>query len=104
MGIKNINRQNLLCVRLLQLRRHFNACKQCRAARMARGFDLMCEWAKAALVEVAVKWDNNIAGRLAARNGHHEYIYPCPNPNAHGPAYAITAEACIVDSRAEGLF
>lgn len=98
MAVKNVNAQNLMCVKLLQLRRHFNGCRVCRAARGSRDFDALCEFTKATLVEVAVKWDNNIAGRLAARNGNHSYIFPCPDPNAHGPAYALTAEAVIVSS------
>lgn len=98
MATRNINTQNLLCVKLLQLRRHFGSCKQCRAARTGRDYDALCGYAKMELVEVAVKWDNNIAKRLAARNGNHSYIFPCPDPNAHGPLYALTADAVIVDS------
>lgn len=98
MAVRNINTQNLLCVKLLQLRRHFGSCKTCRAARGARDFDALCEWSKVTLVEVAVKWDNNIAGRLAARNGNHRHMFPCPDPNAHGPAYALTAESVIIGS------
>lgn len=104
MATRNINTQNLLCVKLLQLRRHFGSCKVCRAARTARDYDALCPWSKSALVEVAVKWDNNIAGRLAARNGNHSYIFPCPDTNAHGPAYALTAEAVIVESAQDRLF
>lgn len=103
MATRNINTQNLLCVKLLQLRRHFGSCKACRAARIARDYDALCSWSKSALVEVAVKWDNNIAGRLAARNGNHSYIFPCPDTNAHGPAYALTAEAVIVESKQDRL-
>jgi hypothetical protein len=101
---RSINTQNLLCVQLLNLRRHFNGCKQCRAARIGRDYDELCEYAKTTLIEVSVKWDNNIAGRLAARNSSRPYIFPCPDPNAHGPAYALTVEACVVSGHAEALF
>jgi hypothetical protein len=99
----NVNRDNLLAVRLLKLRRHFNSCKTCRGARKARDFDMLCDSAKTDLVEVAVAWDNNIPGRLAARAGTRDWIFPCPSPNAHGAAYAITAEACIIGGRQESL-
>lgn len=92
----NVNRDRLLVVKLLHVRRHFNSCKQCRAARNARAFDNMCEWAKMELVEIAVKWDSNIAGRLAARASSKEHVFPCPNPNAHGEAYAAVAEPVVV--------
>lgn len=104
MATRNINAQNLLCVKLLQLRRHFGSCKVCRAARTARDYDTLCAYSKTTLVEIAVKWDHNIAGRLAARNGNHSYIFPCPDPNAHGPAYALSAEAVIVDSVQDKMF
>lgn len=104
MGKLNVNRDNLLAVALLRLRRHFNACKKCRSARTARDFDMMCDEAKSALVEVAVKWDNNIPQRLAARNSSKEHVFPCPNPNAHGAAYALTAEPVVVVGMTERLF
>lgn len=103
MGKTNVNRENLLCVQLLRLRRHLNSCKQCRSARKVRDYTGLCEVTRSAIVEIAVKWDNNIAGRLAARNGMHEYIFPCPDPNAHGPAYALTAEAVIITAHQESL-
>lgn len=101
---RDINRDNLLAVRLLQLRRHFNTCDQCAAAVKAHDFDLMCKTAKDMLVEVAMKWMTNITGRLAARRSDQDHIFPCPDPNAHGPAYAITAEACIVVARQDRIF
>lgn len=104
MGKLNVNRDNLLAVALLRLRRHFNACRQCRSARTVRDFDAMCSEAKAALIEVAVKWDNNIPQRLAARNSSKEHVFPCPNPNAHGAAYALTAEPVVVVGMTERLF
>lgn len=104
MGRMNVNSQNLLCVKLLQLRRHLNSCRKCRSARKAREYKEMCPWSQHIIIEIAIRWGNNIAGRLAARNGMHDYIYPCPDPNAHGPAYALTAEACILAGNQEGLF
>jgi len=101
---RNINRQNLLCVELLKLRRHFMTCRKCRAAMKVRDFGALCDSTKTSLVEVAVKWDRNIAGRLAARNSREPHMFPCPDPNAHGPAYAITAEALIVTAHQDGLF
>lgn len=100
----NVNRQRLLVVVLLRLRRHFNSCRKCRAARKARDFDELCDLAKLDLIEVAVKWDSNIGQRLAARNSADDYIFPCPSPNAHGEAYAATAEPCIVLGRPGMLF
>lgn len=98
MATRNINTQNLFCVKLLELRRHLGHCNKCRAARKGLSYDDFCEYTKKTLVEIATKVDTNIAGRLAARNGNHSYIFPCPEPNAHGPAYALTAEAVIVES------
>lgn len=96
MAYKNVNRQNLLAVRLLQLRRHFTNCKECRGARKALSFDALCDTAKPLLIEVAVKWDVNIAKRLEVAKSGEDYIYPCPDLGAHGPAYSLTAEPCII--------
>lgn len=101
---RNVNRDNLLAVKLLHVRRHFNGCKKCRSARSARAFDNLCEWAKLELIEVAVKWDNNIPQRLAARNSTKDHVFPCPDPNAHGAAYALTAEPVVVVAMTERLF
>jgi len=101
---RNINRENLIAVRLLRIRRHFLKCKECRGARSAKAFDELCDWAKMELIEVAVAWDTNLAGRLAARNSGSDYMYPCPDTNAHGPAYALTAEAVIVTGKQDKLF
>jgi hypothetical protein len=90
------NRSNLLAVKLLDLRRHLMRCADCRGALKGRDYDSLCEVTKSAIVEVAMKWDANIADRLAAHNGDGEYVFPCPDPNAHGPAYALTAQPCIV--------
>jgi hypothetical protein len=67
-------------------------------------FDQLCTIAKAGLVEVAVKWETNVSGRLAARRSGTDHVFPCPDPNAHGAAYAITAEACVVVARQDRLF
>jgi hypothetical protein len=67
-------------------------------------FDKLCDLAKHDLVEVAVKWDTSIAGRLTARRSKDEYIFPCPDPNAHGEAYAATAEPCQVIAHIDTLF
>lgn len=100
----NVNRNRLLVLILLDLRKHFNKCQQCRSARSARDYDALCQWAKGQLIEVAVKWDNNIAGRLAARASANQHVFPCPNPNAHGEAYAATAEPVIVTGGQGSIF
>lgn len=100
----NVNRNRLLVLLLLDLRKHFNKCGKCRAARTTRDFDSLCEWSKGMLVEVAVKWDSNIAGRLAARKSADQHCFPCPNPNAHGEAYAATAEPVVVTGRQGSIF
>lgn len=100
----NVNRQNMLCVKLLELRRHFNTCRLCHAASKARTFDMLCEWTQSTLVDVACQWDVNITGRLTAARSGKDYIFPCPDVNAHGPAYAATAEPLIVQSVVDRLF
>jgi hypothetical protein len=101
---QNVNRQRLLVDILFQVRRHFAGCHQCRAAKSGMDFDGLCDLAKKDLVEVAVKWDSNIGRRLTARKSKDDYIYPCPDPFAHGEAYAATAEPVIVASRPGTLF
>lgn len=100
----NVNRNRLLVLILFDLRKHFVSCRKCKAARMARDFDQLCEGTKRMLVEVAVKWDSNIAGRLAARASAKEHVFPCPNPNAHGEAYAAIAEPVIVTGAQGSIF
>ena len=104
MGATSANRNNLLAVRLLQVRRHFNTCRACRSAVKCGSFDRLCDSTKADLVFIACKWESNIAGRLAAKRSGDGLTFVCPDPNAHGAAYAITAEAVTVTSIQEGLF
>lgn len=101
---RNINRQRLLVVTLFHLRRHLGHCRACKSAMHTGDFDMLCDLAKQDLVEVAVKWDTSIAGRLTARNSNREYVFPCPDPNAHGEAYAATAEPVLVTAHVDTLF
>lgn len=94
----NINLQNMLCVRLLRVRRHFGNCTACRAAYRGNAFDAMCDWTKMELCGIASRWDGNINGRLKAGRSGAMYFYPCPDLNRHGPAYAVVAEAMIAES------
>lgn len=95
---------NILCVKLLQLRRHFDSCPLCHVAIKGHDYTMVCDEAKEMLIEVAIKWNNNIPGRLAAHNSGRRYIYPCPDPRAHGAAYQLTAEALIVEGTQDRLF
>lgn len=104
MGSVNVNRSNLLAVRLLQLRRHLTRCNGCKGAMKSGSPDLMCDATKTAILEIAIKWDANITGRLAARRSGEDYVFPCPDLNKHGPAYALTAEACVIAARQDRIF
>jgi hypothetical protein len=99
-----VNRDNLLAVRLLQVRRHFNTCRRCKAAMNARAFDQMCDSTKGDLLFIALKWESNIAARLAAVRSADGLVFPCPDPNAHGAAYAATAEPVTITSTQGALF
>lgn len=92
----NVNKHTYLSVRLLELRRHLNACGTCNAAIKSRAYELLCDASRLLILEVAIRWESNIPGRLAARSENDRLTFPCPDPNAHGPAYAITAEAVQV--------
>lgn len=100
---RNVNRHNLLCVMLLELRRHFTQCNACRSARKSKDPSGLCHWAQSTILEIAFRWEANIPGRLAAIKGDDPWIFPCPDPNEHGAAYALTAEACIVAGRQNRL-
>lgn len=102
MASANLN--NLLAVRLLRVRGHFNTCKKCKGAIGALDFDMLCQPVKSDLVEVAKKWEGNIAGRLASRRKSGSLQFLCPDPNAHGAAYSATAEAVQVVSVQDSLF
>jgi hypothetical protein len=104
MAKPNVNRGNLLAVRLLQVRRHFNTCRQCKGAMNAQAFDRMCDTSKADLLFIALKWESNIAARLAAVRSTDGLVFPCPDPNAHGAAYAATAEPVTITSTQGKLF
>lgn len=104
MGKPNINRSNTLAVRLLQVRRHFNTCRECMGAVKAGDFDRLCDSTKSDLLFVAMRWEANIAGRLAVRRNGNDLQFLCPDPNAHGPAYAATAEPVTVTGTMEALF
>lgn len=100
----NVNRGNLLAVRLLQVRRHFNTCAKCKGAIKARSFDELCDSTKGDLLFVAMKWESNIAARLAAVKSSDGLVFPCPDPNAHGAAYAATAEPVTIVATQGKLF
>lgn len=92
----NVNKHTAVAVKLLEMRRHLNTCGQCTAAIKARSTDLLCQYTRDSILYIAIRWEKNIPGRLAAARGNDPYIFPCPDLNAHGPAYAASAEACIV--------
>lgn len=98
------NRNNLLAVRLLQVRRHLATCYGCKAAIGSRDFESLCDSTKSDLLFVAVKWDSNIPDRLAAARGSEGLVFACPDPNAHGAAYAATAEPVTIIATQPKLF
>ena len=104
MAKPNVNRGNLLAVRLLQIRRHLSTCRTCKGAMSAGAFDTLCDVTKADLLFVAQKWDSNIPARLAAVRSSDGLTFVCPDPNAHGAAYAATAEPVTVISTQGNLF
>lgn len=104
MAKPDVNRGNLLAVRLLQVRRHFNTCRVCKGAMKARDFDSLCGNTKGDLLFIALKWESNIAARLAAVRSGGGLVFPCPDPNAHGAAYAATAEPVTITSTQGHLF
>lgn len=99
----NINKHTSVAVKLLEMRRHLNQCGQCSAAIKAKSPDLLCTYLRDAILYVAIRWERNIPGRLAAARGKEPHIFPCPDLNAHGPAYALAAEACIVTNVTDRL-
>lgn len=100
----NINRHTFICVRLLELRRHLGVCTQCRGALKAADKSGLCEATSSLILTIAQRWDANIPGRLAVRRKGEALQFLCPDPNAHGPAYAAVAEAVHVDSVQDSLF
>lgn len=100
----NINRQTFICVRLLELRRHLGTCPKCRSALKAADRNALCDESVKLVLLIAQRWDSNIPGRLAVRRKGRSLQFLCPDPNAHGPAYAATAEAVEVTSVQDGLF
>lgn len=98
------NRNNLLAVRLLQVRRHFNACRTCKGAMQSEDFDRLCTDVKRDLVFIAMRWEASIAGRIAIRKAGNDLQFLCPDLNAHGAAYAATAEPVSVTGLQETLF
>lgn len=100
----NVNKHTAISVKLLELRRHLTTCRPCRAAIKSKSYQDLCAYACESILYVALRWDANIPGRLAAAKGKEPHIFPCPDLNAHGPAYAVSAEACIVTNIMDGLF
>lgn len=100
----NVNKHTSLAVRLLELRRHFNTCTQCASAMKAKDHNLLCPYTKESILWIAIRWEANIPGRLAAAKSKDAHIFPCPDPNVHGPAYALSAEACVVVGITDRMF
>ena len=98
------NRDKFLADALTEMRLHFGRCRQCKGARSARDFDSLCDYTKRALVEIAVKWDCNLAVRLHHRNSMRGYLYPCPDTSVHGRTYALVADAYIPGGEQGKLF
>lgn len=95
-GRSAVNTGNACAIILLELKRHFARCETCGPAIKVHDYAMLCPWALMKLVEVARKWDSNIALRLKARRSGNDFIYRCPDLNKHGPAYAMTAEPLMV--------
>lgn len=100
----NVNLHNALSIRLIELRRHFLKCESCRHGIQAFDYGYMCNWAKMTIVTIAQRWDSNIAMRLTAKRGDDPFIFPCPDPNRHGSAYALTAEPVYISHHQASLF
>lgn len=98
------NRNNLLAVRLLQVRRHLVTCYGCRGAINGNDFDSLCDTTKSDMMFIVQKWDSNIADRLAAVKDGGGLVFACPDPNAHGAAYAATAEPVTIIASQPKLF
>lgn len=98
------NRNNLLAVRLLQVRRHFNTCRKCKSALVAQDPFMLCMETLNDLMFVAIHWESGIAGRLAVRRSGKDLLFLCPDLNAHGAAYAATAEPVEVHGIQGSLF
>lgn len=100
----NINKQTHIATRLLELRRHLNACGRCKGAIKSRDIHLLCDDSILLILDIASRWDSNVAGRISSsrKNGGIQFL--CPDPNAHGPAYAISAEAVEVTGVQDRLF
>jgi len=100
----SVNRNNILAVRLLQMRRHLMSCDKCKSAIKAKFFEMLCDSTRDDILFVAMKWDSNIAGRIAAARSKDGLMFLCPDPNAHGAAYAATAEPVTINSVQDTLF
>lgn len=100
----DVNKNNNLCVLLLDLRRHLASCAECRGAMGANDYAGMCDHSKRRIIDIARRWDANITGRLTARRKGDRIQFLCPNPGVHGSAYALTAEAVEVTAIQDALF
>lgn len=92
---RKINLNTNLSLMLLELRRHFNTCRVCTAASKANDYDFLCPWTKRRIVDIARRWEASLAMRLKVKRDNQELVFPCPNVNAHGSAYALTAEPVV---------
>jgi hypothetical protein len=97
------NQGNQIALILLELKRHFNTCQQCRGAMTGHDYDQLCKFATLKLVKVAKLWDVNIDARLKARRSGRPFVYACPRLSAHSEAYAMTAEPLLVTGVQETL-
>lgn len=100
----NINKQTHIATRLLELRRHINGCGKCKGAIKSRDIHELCDSAILLILDVAGRWDANVAGRISSARKGRGVQFLCPDPNAHGPAYAVTAEAVEVVAIQDSLF
>lgn len=90
----NVN-NNLSCM-LLELRRHFATCRLCESSVKAREYDLVCQWTKRRILEIASRWQMSITMRLQLKRDSVPHVFPCPDLNKHGAAYAAVAEPVVV--------
>lgn len=87
-----------------QVRKHTVSCNACKAAMYGIDARKMCIVGILLIVEAARDFDTVLRLKAKAHAKPNGIVYPCPAPEEHGNAWALTVEPMYASGIQEALF
>lgn len=89
---------------VIALRSHMVKCPKCRWMISDPTSDMKCLEGLQRSAQVVKTCDALFRMKREAVSTVNEYVYACPDPSAHGEAWALTVQPLSVTGTQEGLF